>query len=520
MTRLTPFLLLLILAAGCRKEPVTWRTDILAPIAKGRLDISAFVNEDALQTDADGLLYLSFKESLDNLNVDSLLNVLDTTINNVFTLGLPPGSITVPAGFGLFNINQQQDLAIEPIKMKYLRIKSGRLNYSVKNYFTAPISATYSIPSVTVNGSAFSISDQMAARVGPTPGSYSGVQDLAGAEFDLRGQNLNAHNIIRTVFNVAVASNAPEGTQINTADSVVIKLEFKDVVIEYARGFFGTHVVEDELTLPLDFMDKLDLDEVGFAGAFLSFDIKNYLGADIKLKINGIQAARDNQIVALNAQTLQSPILLPRAFDYGTWVQPSEFSTEITPDNSQILPFLGILPKQLKMNYRLDFNPLGDISGGHDFYYSENVIRADLEANLPLCLSGKGLLLRDTLDIATDFEYDVTGHLILKATNSFPFSALVSGSIVNNEGVSLHNFDSSGSIASGIFDQVSGNTSPMASSILISLGNASEHVKAGNRIALNFRFDTWNHPEIVKIKSDNYIDVTIIGDLNAKVEIP
>lgn len=513
------FVLLAITITACRKEPVSWNADWVVPLAQGELDIGDFVKEDYLSADDNGLLYLSVQRSFNEFNLDSVLSVLDTVIHSQFQLDVPFSQFTVPAGFSLFDITEAEELELSPIQMRKLKIKSGKLNYSVKNYFTAPLEVSYQIPSVLISAVPYGLETAIAARSGSVAGSSSGTADLSGAEFDLRGPGLNAYNVIQSVFNVVVAPEAGDGVTVFAADSIVVDLEFEDVVIDYALGYFGKHTITETRTLPIDAFSSIGIDALQFEMATLAFDLKNYTGIDLSLKIDDIRAVRGSQQVSLSAQPLLPAIQLARGFDYGSGVVPTGFDAEINPLNSQILPFLSLLPEQIEMDYTLKVNPLGDISGGNDFFYLDKSIEANLDMQVPLCFAAKGLVLRDTLSVTKKPGVNVSGDVIIRATNAFPFQAILTGRIVSPAGQTLHTFATSGAISSGSFNAQNNETTPVFSEHLVHLGEAANFLLPENRIEIELRFDTWNYPEIVKLIADAYISLNIIGDLSAAIEV-
>ena len=98
------FLLLLGSAfTSCKKnlDEANWDVDGLTPIFKTSLDINNLLADSLIQKNADNSLKLVYSNRFYNFNVDSLLDVPDTTVRSSFKI--PFGSINATPGFQLFN---------------------------------------------------------------------------------------------------------------------------------------------------------------------------------------------------------------------------------------------------------------------------------------------------------------------------------------------------------------------------------------------------------------------------------
>ena len=75
---------LAMLCACKREEATTWVTGIKAPLAKGSLSISDLLPEEYLYADADQRWHFRIEKNLTDFQIDSLVEIPDTTIHKAF----------------------------------------------------------------------------------------------------------------------------------------------------------------------------------------------------------------------------------------------------------------------------------------------------------------------------------------------------------------------------------------------------------------------------------------------------
>jgi hypothetical protein len=88
-----------------RNEPTVWDSDVMVPLATGRLTLSNVVDDSMLYADASGLWHVKFERELADFNLDTIVAIDDTTIAVGFELPIS----------GSFNPGQfAPDIAITP----------------------------------------------------------------------------------------------------------------------------------------------------------------------------------------------------------------------------------------------------------------------------------------------------------------------------------------------------------------------------------------------------------------------
>lgn len=160
----------------------------------------------------------------------------------------------------------------------------------------------------------------------------------------------------------------------------------------------------------------------------MSVGITNYLGVDSRLTFNGIWSrnTNTNQTVQLNNSLIGNPININRGVLTSSWlpVIPSTYNFTFDNSNSNAKALIENLPHKLGFDVTLVTNPLGNVSGNNDFFFSDYGIEATLDVEMPLNLFADQLVITDTVipnfSSITFKENILKGKLTLIAANSFP----------------------------------------------------------------------------------------------------
>src|SRR5262245_21635606 len=119
---------------SCKKENENpqWDVDILAPLVTSTLDISNLIADSLLQPDSAGVMHVVFEKNLYETNLDSLVNIPDTVLTNIFsipaTAAIGPGSLlyTDTTKFAIGTSGPQIRIAI----LRYGTLLMRAVNYS------------------------------------------------------------------------------------------------------------------------------------------------------------------------------------------------------------------------------------------------------------------------------------------------------------------------------------------------------------------------------------------------------
>src|SRR5258707_14605474 len=175
----TLFLLLLLclLIGGCtindkdfQIKGVQSSPTFVAPLASGNLSILDILKDQDsanIKVKSDGLVYLSYDESLESRDIRNLIDIPD--LGNLTTAVSVPAGIypANPNDYNSTSLNQIVDLGITPEKLTEIAFKSGTLSYSMSlspsnnNFLYAVMLA---IPEFTSNTTGAGLSQEVSGN--------------------------------------------------------------------------------------------------------------------------------------------------------------------------------------------------------------------------------------------------------------------------------------------------------------------------------------------------------------------
>jgi hypothetical protein len=430
-------LVMLFFQSCKRDEPTSWEPDVRAPLAYGRLSLNQLLVDSIFQLDEGGLWHVVVDQSLTDFDLDTLVEIPDTT----FRLAYPVYIVgSVPQGQVVITTNQQINLNSTTAQFKQVRMKRGRLKYNVISEVDGYLNCTVSIPGLTLNNVPQSITFQTIPSEGQQFSNTGGYFDLAGLDLLLTGQSGYSFNRLAYQFGVEVASDAPIPANVSIGDSIWVEIEFEEPEIEYARGYFGHHLVSFDEEMDFDAFSSIPEAVFDLNGASTLFSIRNAVGVDAQIDFHQITNWNDSQQtqVSLQNSSLLNPINISRAQDNGGVVSESQYAISLNSSNSNLDQFLENLPNRIRIQGDLRANPLGNISASNDFIYTENALHADLKIDIPLRVGIQNLILSDTISLS-DNERDipVEGKLVLWIKNGFALDAKVSLYTLHHDGRDL-----------------------------------------------------------------------------------
>jgi hypothetical protein len=430
---MTSMLFLVALVSCSRREATSWDTNLNGPIAFGRLSLEQIVADSLLQADESGLWHLIFDENLTDFELDSIVEIPDTTIVKEYPLFLvgdfPPG-FTVPIA-----PTQQITIQHPSVQLKKVRMKGGKLKYRLRSPVDGYLNCTFTIPGLTRDG----ISQSIAIATQPPQSSQEfvteGELDLAGLELDLTGESGSSFNRIAATFSVVVDANAPQSANVSPGDVIDFELQFADPKVSYARGYFGSHYYA--LNEHVDFSALANMPDgvLNLEQASMQFSIRNAVGIDAQIDFSEI--SNYNQLtqttVALQHPTLFEPLNITRAHDNGGVVDAYEYHYDVNASNSNLDAFFENLPSQFQLQGDVTINPLGNVSDGNDFVYTDDALQAGFSVDIPLKIGLQNIHLADTLFLSnTAPEIPLNGKLLLWISNGYPVEASVNLYIIEN----------------------------------------------------------------------------------------
>lgn len=507
-------------------EKAFWDTEVLAPLVNASLDINNILPDSVLKANADSSMKIVYQNSIYTLSMDTLFKIPDTILHTGYGLPIP---ITLNPGQNIpFPSTSETTYQLPGVQLRTVVIKSGYVNFTVRSKVRESTVFVYGIPCATLNGVPFSINVIVPPRIGNTQGVYSQTFDLSGYTFDLTGISRNKINTIFTSLTASISVAAADTVLVNPNDSLIIDNTFYNMLPYYAKGYFGQNTfnigpAQTKFTLFNRIVGgTIKLEDVKF-----NFKIENPIGLDARVYINNLSSinSRTGNTVNLVNTIIGSPININRASESAGIVYPTYANFPLTTVNSNIKSMIENLPDRFGYSIQINTNPLGNISGSNDFIYSDKLLKASIDMEIPLSLVATNLTLADTLALNISSSKGTQnvhgGTVTLFANNGFPFDAALQFYLLNDKNVIV---DSVLGFANTI------DAAPINAS-LHAIGKKLTKVVATisetkmnllyttKKVILTVKFNTSAQPQYIKIYSDYAIDVRLVGDFNYTVHL-
>jgi hypothetical protein len=511
-------IVLFALVYACRKEfgGPRWDTNILAPILHTNFGINNLIADSLLDINNDQSVTLVFDNTVFNLTADTIVKIPDTTLSYVYTT---PITLNYNPGDYVINSVSQSTFNFNGPELRRATIRSGYINVFIKNEIREKVIVIYQLPDAEKNSVPFSKTFIVPAKVGNTPGTFTDTFNLNGYEIDMRGQMGSSFNTLRTNYSAQIdPASTQSNIQVLPGDSVALYNSFIDVIPQYAQGYFGTGTYSYSDTSAFDVFANIVGGSLLLDSVRMNLQIDNSVGADAKVKINGLTSINtyNNSSVSLTNPVIGSSINITRAFDANGTVVPTIYSFFLDNGNSNIKNLVENLPNKIGYSIDAEINPLGNVSGGHDFIYYGGGIKVNLNAEVPLYLAAGNLTFADTIayDISVDDQDVDNATLTVYAENGFPFEARIRLFILNDNNLIvdslmplINTIDNAPVNSSYIVTQ------PKLTKLVIPI-NAQKMQNLYNykKIYIRISFNTVDYPQLIKIYEYYKIDVKLVGD--------
>jgi len=419
----------LLLFTSCLKEPQkpSWDLNILAPLFRTSLGIDSFLADSLLESDTAHLIHVVYDEVLFEYSPDSILEVPDTITSQVYQ---SPFNVTLQPGQLFLNKSEEKLYKFGDAKLKFINIQKGYISFEVSNSVQEAILMTYTIPLATKDGVSFEYTELIPAA-SSVPYVFSKKIDISGYTLDMRGANGLGANLIGTLLKARLNPNGSP-TTITPQDYFVVNIKFDEFVLDYANGYFS------QTAINLDDYSKMDVFNIIKSGNFnlesinIALDIVNGFGIDASLNIHEMASTNtlSGQSILLHAAVLGQYINIMRATqtaDALAPVIPTVYTIDF--DNTNVKELFENMPDRVSFIIDGTTNPMGNISGGNDFYYRGYGLQLKLRLDIPLSLKTNELTLIDTVKFNFENNNDknkiTKGSFKLSADNGFPFDALL-----------------------------------------------------------------------------------------------
>ncbi len=520
--RFAVFVSIIACLGSCKPELPSWDNESVFPLVNAKLFMSNFAGDTLLTTDQDDLLSLFYEYTLTDFQFDSLISGLDTIAGQTY---VSPFTITLTPGSQIITTNEINRLTVNDIYLKILKISHGVLILKTSNKYMQPIRIEYSIPEAMINGNPLTIQRDIPAATSTTqPFLYEehiSIDNLRWLFFSTGG---DVYNCFHSVFKVWISPNATEPVQVNHNDQFQFFIGMNDFDISYARGYFGQHDYDFSGESQIDMFKLITADEFSIEDVSLNLEVTNHTGMDIRLLLQELKGINlhNNQNVSYSGPLLHTYFNIIRATEQGVeqGIVPPNTTIYDLSQNSNLKQFIENMPGKLFVDASLSMNPLGNISGGNDFYYGIPP-EAKLVFSMPLHFSAQNLKLSDTLIFSSDFLKKPIQALTIKSIiqNCFPFTFDLNMSFLDSNRTHLFSLPFDKPVKEAEMG-ISGRTlGPEQTVIHLSIPHEKlDAIRKSTFITLDFAVSSMPYGQHVKVFSDYFIDIRTIAQINLLIE--
>lgn len=486
-------LMVILVLVSCRKDP-SWDIDIQMPVFSAELGINDFVADSMLTTDADSLLVLVIDKELYAVDADSLVDMPDSLLSYryiiPFTMSLPPNSL-------FFTKTENKFYRMGGVEITDLYIRSGRLEVSALNYAHGNAYIHYSLDNATKDGNPLAIEGYLPSTLGAGNIPVVKSMDISGARINMK-QTWHQCNTLVSTIKVYADPLASSNVPVVSGDSIILLVRFKDVIIDYARGNFGTQLINSTGISNFDEIGKLDISMLDLSEVRGTLGITNNLGSDVQFVVSSV-TGMGIQNLDLTHPSVGKNINLPRATEISPGGGVSNAASYIF-DLSQgnITEFIENAPSAISFSISGIVNPMGNVSAGNDFYYYNKNLNADLHLEIPLNLSFGNILMNDTINmnvVRDENHYVNNAILTITALNDFPLSASLKIYLYDENFNLLDSLCPSENIASAHVDANGRSIAAVETSLNIKSGSTTtDNLFRTKKAILKVRFSTGGNP--------------------------
>jgi hypothetical protein len=481
------------------------------------------IPDSLLSVGTNGEISLVFNQSVYKLELDTLLQLPDTTITDTFSIPPPFPSVNINPGQVIISSTETKTFDLNEAELSLVKIRTGQTSFFISSTISQPTVYEYTINNAMKNGQPFHIIINVPAGSPSNPSVVTGNYDFDGYELDLRGDSGNEYNIYETVIRVSLSSTAAPTTVYNS-DKVIVKNTFSDLHPSYAKGYFGSQQIdvpyqETVFNFLQNLSGTLDIDQVD-----INLEIINGLGIDASAKIDTLKSVntRNGNEISLNHPFIGNPININRATNTGSTSIPSIYTVNLNNGNSNADFFLENLPDRIGTSMGLFINPMGNISGHQDFLYDDKTFDVRVKAEIPLRIIANGLTLTDTIELNIDEEKADNvneGVLHVFAENGFPFSAELRIFLLDDSGNIMDSIVDPNIIQPAFTNSSYIVTSIRESRLDIRLSPSQiDHLIASNRILIKTIFNTSSLTQHVQLFDSYRIGIRISTELNYTID--
>jgi hypothetical protein len=410
---------------------------------------------------------------------------------------------------------------MEDVELTFARIREGKLKINVVSTIDQETYFTYSIPKLRDEMDKSFIKN-MTVPASTYNNSIDTTYEFSFVDykFDLTGKN---NDTVNTFYNELIGNidSIGEHVYLSLEDSVKVVVEIVDIKPYYAQGYLGQKDFSlGPDTTSFDVFDKFKIDSLSLAGAKIGLTVENGIGMEGNLQFNNVSAinSRTNRQTNLDISSLPSDILIAGAIEVAyDNIETKTTTFQLNDNNSNISDLVSTLPDLFVYHINVATNPSGNTGAYDNFAYSTNSLNTFIDAEIPLNISAKNLMLSDTADFKTGNIDNVNrikhGKLKFIVNNGFPFDAFLNLYFLNKDLVVFDTLVSSQNIAPAYVDNSLVVNKSRESVVSFYFGEGElEPILEAHKVVVEAIFTTFPENKHIQLFSTYSMDIKAVGD--------
>ncbi len=374
-----------------------------------------FEENSVLTIEPDGLLRLMYSGDVLTQTTDDVFASINQTLSQAGGIPLTSSSQALPFSFS------------SGLQVDRMDLKSGSFNWFISNCHDQAITATITLPTVTLDGEPLTVTRQLPAYSGS--GNCPSLGNLL-SPIDLNGYVVTPVNDSVYVEYYAEDSN---GVEVSPSDNTLIGIS--GLAFSYTEGYLGVYTYEGRRdTILIDFFDNWIQGDVFFEDPIITFNFENSFGVPTRsvIEVFDIFTVRE-EVLPLQSEFVTNGIDFPYPLlDEIGEVKETQFA--FTRDNSNIREVLGAGP--IAIDYLVDArtNPDED-TDIRGFVTDSSYYKVRVDVDLPLYGSAIDFTVTDTLSLDfTGFDEIDYAEFKLVTENGMPVSIDMQGYFLDENG--------------------------------------------------------------------------------------
>jgi len=521
-TNIIYLLLMMLVLLSCQKDKnkPSWDVDLLLPLVQDSISIYDVLDEQFFQENPDQSISMVFEEELYRMNLDTLVALPDTLLTFGMGLDFLPGPITLQPGDTI--VSQRFILPLEldgddvqGVILEKVILRSGDIVFEAYNQSETDLLVSLGMENVYHPETGPFYAEELVANNDLFQQGFN-IEDY---ELDLTGPNQDTVNLMTYDVALIISPDEPNAVNIYPEDSVALNVYFKDVVVNYARGYFGKNTyTEGPEVYPVDFLEDVEVDNISFDNAEIYFIIENTYGLEVNFRLQHLAAVNtENQdTVALESAMLDSDLFVDRAHEIveesgniETESESFDFSDSNFPD------LFAIKPDEMSYVINAEVNVRGDSTNFDNFFYYDHPVIINMNARVNGGIKFDSLFQSDRLEwqaTNVDLSGVKEGNLKLNLSNAFPFDFNMSLYLENKDSLVIDTLIFKEIISAGYLGSDGFVEKPKQTLIEIPLDENLRKEFNNGRFASYEIYVNSAEGEGVSIRADNHLSFQVIGD--------